>query len=207
MISSYRIVETISCALLNQEKRNRYVSKQVALMLRLQEETMHSQLQYSLQQQITTSNGNHNNVTNDNVKKNISATSGNTSNDNSSIGKKKLSAPLLSHLEGSSNVNPTLTLKNTSIDNSNDSISNIFAAQSNGNGNSTGNALASPQRRASFISPSSPLNDSTIPATTSIIPAPTIDREVISNAYSASMNNNAAAIITISPGIYISNLI
>jgi hypothetical protein len=176
-------------------------------MLRLQEETMHSQLQYSLQQQITTSNGNHNNVTNDNVKKNISATSGNTSNDNSSIGKKKLSAPLLSHLEGSSNVNPTLTLKNTSIDNSNDSISNIFAAQSNGNGNSTGNALASPQRRASFISPSSPLNDSTIPATTSIIPAPTIDREVISNAYSASMNNNAAAIITISPGIYISNLI
>lgn len=35
-----RVVETISRALLNQEKRNRYVSKQVALMLRLQDEAV-----------------------------------------------------------------------------------------------------------------------------------------------------------------------
>jgi hypothetical protein len=124
----YRIVETISCALLNQEKRNRYVSKQVALMLRLQEETMHSQLQYSLQQQITTSN----NMTNDNAKKLMSITSGNASNDNNGVGKK-------THVI------------------SNDNISNLFATLSSGNGNSPGITLASPQRRASFVNPTSPM--------------------------------------------------
>eukprot|EP00596_Hydrurales_sp_CCMP1899_P003461 CAMPEP_0119037084 /NCGR_PEP_ID=MMETSP1177-20130426/5198_1 /TAXON_ID=2985 /ORGANISM="Ochromonas sp, Strain CCMP1899" /LENGTH=873 /DNA_ID=CAMNT_0006997833 /DNA_START=22 /DNA_END=2640 /DNA_ORIENTATION=+ len=198
-----RIVETVSCALLNQEKRNRYVSKQVALMLRLQEETMHSQLQYSLQQQITPSN----NLPNDNAKKPTNATSGNTSTDN--IGKK-------------THIHPTQMPND---------ISNFVATLSSGNGNSAV-TVASPQRRASFVNPSSPMTDSILPATSisptatidregtpreiipreliprevipnqviprEVIPREVIPREVIPNAYSGSMNNTTT-VLTISP--------
>ena len=110
-----RIVETMSRALLNQEKRNRYVSRQVALMLRLQEES----LQATYNQQLSSSSSlqyqnnfllGNNNIVNENnnisLKKNTTLVTNNSNNDNNSNIKKKIFKPI-ENSSGSTSSNST----------------------------------------------------------------------------------------------------
>lgn len=83
-----RTVETISRALLNQEKRSRYVSRQVALMLRLQEEAAQrgSQNQVSNAQQQSIHVSNESSAT---VKKIAPVSNGHSSNEMNLSARKK----------------------------------------------------------------------------------------------------------------------
>ena len=124
-IASYRrIVEVMSKALLNQEKRNRYVSKQIALMLRLQEEST---------QKIHVNQTHQNNLSHEGSnlkKKNTTSMTSNSNNEITTSVKKKNKAP---------DVQPTNSLLAVSV------TDNIFkTSQSN-------SLTATPTNRSSSI--------------------------------------------------------